>query len=389
MCLVIPNTGRNSDIYIGPGWESMLRNKKAITLAMLASAVIALPDFLPDAVGQTHLPLGLPAVAVPADNKQTPEKIALGKKLFHDARFSADGKISCASCHPADRGFMDGRKVAQGLNGKGGTRNTPTLLNVSYLTSLFWDGRRPTLEEQAPDPFVNPIEHGIENYDVMIKVIRSDRKYVPAFTSAFNIKPNKISLTHIAKALASFERSLVSGDSRFDRYFYGGDKPALSGSEINGLDLFRGRARCATCHVIGAQSALFTDNDFHSLGVGFELISPKLATLTKRIVNLSVQEVSNLIAQDADVAALGRFSSTRKPNDIGRFRTPSLRNVAKTAPYMHDGSVETLEEAVELEVYYRSLEANRPLLLTPQERADIVAFLKSLTSAHDFLGPPK
>ena len=367
--------------------RSMSNNKKTVTLAILVCVAVSSPDFLPDAVGQTNLPLGLPAITVPADNIQTPEKIALGKKLFHDARFSADGKISCASCHQADRGFMDGRKVAQGLNGKEGTRNTPALLNVAYLTSLFWDGRRATLEEQAPDPFVNPIEHGIENYDAMIKVICNDRKYTSAFTSAFNIKPNEISLTHVVNALASFERSLVSGDSRFDRYVYGGDKFALSASEINGLDLFRGRARCATCHVIGTQSALFTDNDFHSLGVGFELISPKLATLTKRIVNLPAQEVSNLIAQDADVAALGRFSSTRKPNDIGRFRTPSLRNAAKTAPYMHDGSVGTLEEAVELEVYYRSLEANRPLLLTPQERADIVAFLKSLTSAHDFLSP--
>lgn len=367
--------------------ESMSNTKKAITLAMLASIVIALPGFLPDAVSKTNLPLGLPAITVPADNVQTPKKIGLGKKIFHDTRFSADGKISCANCHQADREFMDGRKVAQGLNGKEGTRNTPALLNVAYLTSLFWDGRRTTLEEQAPDPFVNPIEHGIENYDAMIKVIRNDQKYVSAFTSAFNIKPNKISLTHVAKALASFERSLVSGDSKFDRYFYGGDKLALSESEINGLDLFRGRARCATCHVIGAQSALFTDNDFHSLGVGIELISPKLASLTKRIVNLPVQEVSNLIAQDTDVAALGRFSSTRKPSDIGRFRTPSLRNVAKTAPYMHDGSVETLEEAVELEAYYRSREANRPLVLSPQERADIVAFLKSLTSASKFRRP--
>ncbi len=360
--------------------------QKAMTLAGMAAIAAVTPDFLPTVAGLTNAPLGLPAITVPADNAQTPEKIALGEKLFQDTRFSADGKISCASCHQADRAFTDGRKVAQGLNKKDGTRNTPTLLNVAYLTSQFWDGRRATLEEQAQDPLVNPIEHGLENHELMLKTLRNDADYASAFTSVFNIRPNNISLTHVVKALASFERSLVSGDSAFDRYVYGGDKRALSGPEINGLVLFRGRARCATCHVIGTQSALFTDNDFHSLGVGFERISPKLAPLTKHIINLPPQAVSNLIAQDADVAALGRFTTTRKPSDIGRFRTPSLRNVANTAPYMHDGSVATLEEAVELEVYYRSHEANRPLLLTPQERADIVAFLKSLTSAQGSFG---
>lgn len=367
----------------------MFNIKKAMTLIGIVTIAATPPYFFPKAAAQGPAPLGLPAMVAPADNAQTPEKIALGEKLFQDTRFSADGKISCASCHQADRAFTDGRKVAQGLDKKDGTRNTPTLLNVAYLTSQFWDGRRATLEEQAQDPFVNPIEHGMENHEAMLKVIRNDGEYASTFTSVFNVKPNHISLGHVVKALASFERSLVAGDSAFDRYVYGGDKRALSGPEISGLELFRGRARCASCHVVGAHSALFTDNGFHSLGVGFERILPKLATLTKRIVNMPPQAVSNVIAQDADVAALGRFTTTHKPSDIGRFRTPSLRNVANTAPYMHDGSVATLEEAVELEVYYRSREANRPLLLTPQERADIVAFLKSLTSVDDAPGPRK
>lgn len=318
-------------------------------------------------------------MVTPTDNKQTVAKIALGERLFNDKRFSATQKISCASCHQAERAFTDGRKIANGLNEIAGTRNTPTLLNVGYLTSQFWDGRRATLEDQARDPLLSPHEHGLKNYDVILELVRNDYDYASAFTSVFNIKRNQISLDHVVKALASFERSLVSGESAFDRYFYGNDKRTLSEQEINGLNLFRGRARCASCHVIGAQYALFTDNDFHSLGVGFERISPKLPALIRRAVRMSPSELNNLIAEDADVAALGRFVTTRKPSDIGRFRTPSLRNVAQTAPYMHDGSIETLEEAVDLEIYYRSREVNRPLLLTPKERADIVAFLKSLT----------
>lgn len=324
--------------------------------------------------------LGLPALTVPADNPQTAAKNALGEKLFRDARLSADGKISCASCHQPDRAFADALPVAKGLGGQQGTRNTPTLLNAAYNTSLFWDGRRATLEEQARDPFVNAREHGLNNHDAILRVVRQDRQYVAEFKQAFGVGKDQIGIRHVVKAIASFERTLLQGNSAFDRYYYGGDKQALSGAALQGLDLFVGKARCVSCHVIGIKYALLTDNQFHRLGIDFNRLAPRLAEDARRVRSTRPREVDGLIAGDPDIAALGRFVMTGKAVDVGRFRTPSLRNVALTAPYMHDGSVPTLAQAVDVEVYYRSQQAGRPLLLTEIERADLVAFLQSLTS---------
>lgn len=324
--------------------------------------------------------LGLPNPPLPPDNPQTHRKIELGKALFHDTRFSADGRIGCASCHQPTRAFTDGRAVAKGLRDQAGTRNTPTLFNVAYVTSLFWDGRRARLEDQVRDPFVNPLEHGLGNHDEILKVIRGDKEYIAMFRDAFGVTAEGITLEHVTKSLASFTRSLLAGDSPFDRYYYGGDKNALSVSAINGLEIFRGKGRCDTCHVIGSEGALFTDHQFHSLGIGMDRIASGLGEVSKRVIRASVSELDKLIASQPEIAALGRFVVTHKPADIGRFRTPSLRNVALTAPYMHDGSVVTLEEAVELEIYYRGIEANRPLILTAEEKTALVAYLKSLTS---------
>lgn len=329
----------------------------------------------------TTLPLGLPPLPVPPDNPQTSQKIALGKALFRDTRFSADQKIGCISCHKPERAFTDGLTVAKGLRDQEGTRNTPTLLNVGYLESQFWDGRRASLEDQAKDPFVNPFEHGLADHAMVLRTIREDKTYVSAFREAFGVEPRAIALKHVVRALANFGRSLLAGDSPFDRYYFGGDKQALSPAAVRGFELFRGKARCDTCHAIGARDALFTDHQFHSLGVGREYIASQLAHITKRVVATSPEEMDKLIFSQPDVAALGRFVVTRKPADIGKFKTPSLRNVALTPPYMHDGSVATLEEVVEHELYYRGIAANRPLILTPQEKADLVTFLKSLTSA--------
>jgi cytochrome c peroxidase len=335
------------------------------------------------AVGADRLPqvtLGLPPVPIPRDNSQTPEKVALGHSLFGDKRLSVDGTVSCSTCHQPERAFTDGRTVAQGAGQRAGTRNTPTLLNSAYLTSLFWDGRRGSLEEQAADPLINPVEHGLKDHSELLATVKADAAYAAGFRAAFGTAPEAIAIEHVVKALAAFERMLVLGDSPFDRYRYGGEPSALSAAQVRGLGLFTDRARCTACHTIGTESALFTDQEFHTLGIGQARVQPHLAERTTHFVRLSPAERGQSILSDPEVAELGRFAVTLKPGDIGRFRTPSLRNVALTAPYMHDGSVPTLAEAVERELYYRGLEAGRPLVLTPQEKADLVAFLQSLTS---------
>ncbi len=299
--------------------------------------------------------LGLPPVPSPRDNPQTPEKVALGRALFDDKRLSVDGSVSCSTCHQPDRAFTDGRSLAQGVRQQNGTRNAPTLINSAYLTSMFWDGRRGSLEEQAADPLVNPVEHGLDSHGEVLARVRADAAYVAGFRAAFDVAPESIRLEHVVKALAAFQRTLVAGDSPFDRYRYGGDSSALSVSQVRGLDLFTGRARCATCHTIDKEHALLTDQEFHTIGIGQARIQPGLADRATRLVRLSQAERDQSILGDPEVAALGRFAVTLKPGDIGRFRTPTLRNVALTAPYMHDGSVPTLAEAVEREVYYRGL----------------------------------
>jgi cytochrome c peroxidase len=325
--------------------------------------------------------LGLPPVPVPAENSQTPEKVALGKTLFFDKRLSADGKISCANCHHPDRAFTDGLSVAEGIGNQRGTRNTPTLLNVVYFTSLFWDGRRTSLEEQAGDPFLNPIEHGFKAHDSLLLTIGSDPVYARRFKQTFGLGSTALKMDHVVRALAAFQRTLVAGNSPFDRYEYGGEKQALSDSAIRGLSIFRGRAKCQTCHTIGGKDALFTDNRFHSLGIGFKRIEQRLAEITMQVARKNGKDLDEAVLSRQEISELGRFVATLKPSDIGRFKTPSLRNVAITAPYMHDGSVGTLEEAVEAEIYYRGLQANRPLILTPQEKLDLVEFLRALTGA--------
>ena len=324
--------------------------------------------------------LGLPPVPIPQDKPQTPAKIALGKKLFNDERLSADGKVSCATCHQAEKVFTDALPVAQGIDKQSGTRNTPSLLNVAYQHSLFWDGRQPSLEAQAKEPFFHPREHGLKDTQDLLRRIRSDPAYVVLFQRAFGVSSTDIGLVHVTQALATFERTLLAGDSPFDRYYFAGDQKALSPTAQRGLKLFQGSAQCTTCHTLSKTSALFTDQQFHSLAIGLNKIEPRIVELTTRVAHAPPAERERLVLEDADYAELGRFLVTQNPADIGKFKTPSLRNVALTAPYMHDGSITTLAEAVDFEVYYRGLAQNRPLILTPQEKLDLIDFLKSLTS---------
>lgn len=347
-----------------------------MTVGIAATAALCLSG----AASAVAAPLGLPELQIPAGNPQSPAKVALGERLFQDRRFSADGRISCASCHQPERAFTDGCSVSVGAAGRPGARNAPTLLNAAYLASQFWDGRRSTLEEQAKEPFLSRNEHGLEGPEQLLRAVRGDADYVRQFAGAFGVAAADISFDQIAAALAAFQRTLLAGDSAFDRYYYGGVASALSPPAERGLALFKGRARCAECHLIGKEHALFTDSEFHTLSVGRKKIEKDLAAAATRVAAMERRAREQTVLQRENLSQLGRFVVTLNPVDIGRFRTPSLRNIAQTAPYMHDGSIETLEAAVDLEIYYRSIEAGRPLILTAQEKADLVEFLKALSS---------
>jgi cytochrome c peroxidase len=332
---------------------------------------------------------GLPLVK-DEKTQQSPDLVALGKQLFFDKRLSANGTVSCATCHVPEKAFSDGKPLAVGINGQLGTRNSPSLLNVKFNTSFFWDGRQDTLENQALDPILNPREHGLNDLNNILGIIKNDSAYQALFSVAFPKDESAPSSRQVAIAIGAFERTLVAANSPFDRYYFDGDQNAINAAAKRGMKLFQGSAKCVSCHSFDKQSALFTDNQFHQLGIGTSKIANDLPELTKRIVKLKEQNLSldSSILHDIKLAELGRFAVTMRPLDIGRFRTPSLRNVAHTAPYMHDGSIPTLAEAVELELYYRSTEIGYPLILTPAEKDDLVQFLESLTSPFA-INPPR
>jgi cytochrome c peroxidase len=280
--------------------------------------------------------------------------------------------------------------VAEGIRKLKGTRNTPTVINSVYYTTQFWDGRRPNLEEQAKGPFVNPVEHGLgesqDFHQFIVKVVRNDPDYRAEFKRVFGIKPDAITIYHVVKAIASFERTVISADCPFDRYTYGGDKTALSEAAKRGLELYRGKARCQECHAVSENYAIFTDNKYHNLGVGFKRIQPRLREIIReaRMAKQEGREPDDAVVTKGEISELGRFVVTGQMSDIGAFKTPSLRNIAVTGPYMHDGSLKTLEEVMEL--YNKGGEKNpflgsvRVLNLTDEEIRDVIEFLKSLTS---------
>lgn len=304
----------------------------------------------------------------------------LGLRLFTDTRLSETRKVSCATCHVPERAFSDGLPVAIGVNEQRGTRNTPSLWNVAELPTQFWDGRRTTLEEQALDPLLNAREHGLASEDRLLAVIRTEPAYRNGFHAAFGVAAEQIESHHVAAALAAFQRTLQLEPSPLDRFLREGRRSVLSDAQLRGLELFQGRAGCAQCHIIEARSAPLSDHRFHSIGVGLGEILPHLPTIAKKVAAADRRALERMIAEDPNVAALGRFIVTKDPHDIAKFRTPSLRNVTLTAPYMHDGSIETLESVIDYEIYYRSLQANHPLILTPLEKADLAALLHAFTS---------
>jgi cytochrome c peroxidase len=327
----------------------------------------------------TALPLGLPAdlwaLLVPPENPVTPEKVALGRRLYFDTRLSADGSVSCATCHDPAKGFSDGRKVAIGIGGKSGARNSPTVLNSVFNEFQFWDGRANGLEDQAKGPMVNPLEMGMASHEVVSAAVAKVPEYRAEFQRLFGREPD---IDVIVQAIASFERTVVSGNSKVDR-FLAGDKGALSEAGQRGWVLWNGKARCNTCHALGESTPTLTDNKFHNIGVAAK--NRDFASLARRAAD--VKDPAEL-AFHPEFTELGRFVVTRQPKDIGAFKTPGLRDIALTAPYMHDGSEATLMDVVNF--YDRGGEPNPyldggvvPLKLTEQEKQDLVVFMESLT----------
>jgi cytochrome c peroxidase len=308
----------------------------AVTLTVVARAADVWP------------PLGLDLYRpVPTDNALTPGKIALGRQLFFDPRLSRDGTRSCGSCHEPGRAFAGRLKVAVGVGNSRGTRNVPTIANRAWGRSFFWDGRAASLEEQVVEPMLNPIELGSTVERVV--AIAQAAPYSDQFRAEFGVEPD---MHDVARVLASYVRTIVSGDSPYDR-FRAGERSALTPTEIRGLGVFGGQAGCTRCHA----GPLLTDELFHNTGVAW---------------------------RNGTFKDIGRAAVTGDVSDRGAFKTPTLREIGRTAPYMHDGSLATLDEVVH---FYNDggrrnprLDSRmRPLNLTAEEQSDLEAFMRTLT----------
>jgi cytochrome c peroxidase len=291
----------------------------------------------------------LPAyVPIPATNLNYEQKVNLGKQLYFDGRLSKNGAISCAFCHNPGTGFADARQFSIGAFGTAGGRQAPTVYNTGFQPLQFWDGRAGSLEEQAIGPIHNPVEMAETHAAVVPKISK-----IPGYQKQFQLVfGGGVSLQHIAEAIAGFERTIVSQNSSFDKYVMG-KKDAMTEGAVRGMTLFKGKARCILCH----NGPNFTDNQFHNLGVPQE----------------------GLLKED-----LGRFEVTRLERDKGAFKTPTLRSITETAPYMHDGVFKTLEEVVEFLDKGGGANSHlspfmRPLGLSAEEKRDLIEFLNALT----------
>jgi cytochrome c peroxidase len=340
----------------------------------------------PRSLQQVGLPVELTRTVVPADNPQTPEKIALGQKLFFEGRLSADGTVACATCHDPARAFTDGRPTSVGIQGRIGQRNAPTVVNALYNKTQFWDGRAKTLEEQAASPIVNSFEMGQPSLDAAVAKIAGIEEYREAFQKVFG---RTVNAPDLLRAIAAYERTLVSFDSPFDR-FIAGDKNAIDDAAKRGWELFNNQAKCNKCHALTEKKrdvTSFFDNDFHNIGIGIirHDVVP-LARKAEKLLASGDQAAIDRAAIQTDMSALGRFLITKKEADTASFKTPNLRNVLVTGPYFHDGSQETLWDVIDH--YNKGAGLNnpwldediQPLALTEHDIDDLVAFLASLTS---------
>jgi cytochrome c peroxidase len=293
-------------------------------------------------------PLGLPPIAWPKDNPYSAAKAELGRYLYFDSRLSADNTVSCASCHHPKFAFTDGAPVSTGIKAQKGGRSAPTVINRVYSMAQFWDGRAKSLEDQAKGPMANPIEMGM-THDLVVERLKGIAGYRTLFVRAFG--SYTVDIDRVAMAIACFERTILSGNSPYDRYKHG-NTAAMTPQQIRGMDIFANKAKCDQCH----EGANFTLNSYHNLGVGADKASPDV----------------------------GRYAVTHNAADWGTFKTPTLREIEHTAPYMHDGSLKTLDEVVE---YYnkggnpnKNLDpAMKQLHLNDQDKKDLVAFLKALS----------
>jgi cytochrome c peroxidase len=310
----------------------------AIRLMPLVLALVACQSSV------VEVPERFPPMPVPADNKLTPERVELGRKLFHDKSLSRTGEVSCASCHLQQNAFSDPNRVSIGVQGRTGTRNAPALINLAWNTSFFWDGGVKTLEQQVIGPLTNPLEMDMTMEEVVARVAKN-KEYVELSQDAYDSAPQPAVIT---KAIAAYMRTLVSGNSRYDHYLEG-DTGALTAQEKQGMEIALGeRGECFHCHV----GFNLTNNNFSNNGM--------------------------------NTSDLGRAKVTEDLMDEGKFKVPTLRNVAVSAPYMHDGSLATLEDVVEHYAHGGDGHPNtdatiRPLELTAEDKAAVVAWLKTLT----------
>jgi len=358
-----------------------------VLTAFLLVCLMFVRDFQAEqAILKLAIPRGLPADTwdyyVPRNNPMTAAKVELGRKLFFDARLSADGKVSCATCHDPKLGFADGKPIAEGIGGKLGTRNSPTLLNAMFNPNQFWDGRAGSLEDQAIQPLTNPLEMGNATHDEVVTRLRALPDYHVDFQSVFG---GEVNIIRVGQAIAAYERTLVSADSPFDRFMHG-ESSAISDSARRGFALFRGRARCSRCHTFNDAMPFFTDFQYHNTGVAANHPNfDKLSRLAFSAIETEHgKDVIDRLAEQPGGEELGRVRFSYVVFDIGAFRTPTLRNVALTPPYFHDGSAKTLSDVVRfyskggIENIAREWDLD-PLALDEDEQRDLVAFLESLT----------
>ena len=316
---------------------------------ILAPAILVSITFAADqGFDYKKQPLGLMPIIWPTDNPYSAQKAYLGRLLYFDTRLSADGTVACATCHKPDLAFTDGLAVSTGIRGQKGTRSSPTVLNRAYSLAQFWDGRSSTLEEQVLGPMANPIEMG-NTHMAVVKTLRSVTGYRALFARVFGSED--ITIERVAKAIATFERTIQSGNAPYDRY-KAGNPNAMTAQQIHGMNIFFNKAKCDQCH----EGINFTSNSYANLGVGLDKPKPDL----------------------------GRYIVTKDPKDWGAFKTPTLREIEHTAPYMHDGSLKTLSEVVDF--YDKGGNPNKNLdekmkkvNLTAVEKRDLVEFLKALS----------
>jgi cytochrome c peroxidase len=334
---------------------------------------------------------------IPSNNPMTRDKVALGRSLYFDKRLSIDGTVSCAACHDPANAFSDHSVVGTGVSNKVGTRNTPTILNAMFSQRLFWDGRVSSLEEQAKQPMSNLQEMGMQGNDAVVARVVTIPEYREAFKRVF--RDEGITIDTIVKAIAAYERTQISANSPFD-HFISGDAGAISEAQKRGWELFKGKAKCIECHAFSHVSPFFTDFEFHNTGIVAKDMRSDLDSLARKLMendnardNRSVlpgldrqaQASASLFAHTKDVTELGRYLVTKQKKDIGAFKTPTLRDVELTTPYMHNGSEKTLIDVVRF--YNRGGNASahldermHPLNLSDEEMNELVEFMRALTS---------